>query len=262
MCQPLLQDEHTLLDQDTHLIDESTHAGYDASGFMTWTEYCKLKTSPDDWDCPVICKNETAKKCGDGWDAYCVSLSDTCPEVCTSEQQLCWVADYDASGNWLGGSDVCHDANEDCPCGTNSQLCAMDGYSYCESTFYGCPEYCMPTSWECPVTCTADQKRCYLTDFNASGYPEKYSEKCVAQGEECRCGTHSQKCYDPWFDENYCYPLVDFWSGQKMNCPVYCQDNEDYCYIPSYDARGDWISFTAAELTRSGADVELQGRDL
>lgn len=23
--------------------------------------------------------------------------------------------------------------------------------------------------------------RGYLTDFNASGYPEKYSEKCVAQ---------------------------------------------------------------------------------
>lgn len=284
---------------DTHTY--CYEVGYDASGFMTWTEYCKEKTSPDDWDCPVICKNETSKKCGDGWDAYCVGLTDTCPEVCTSEQQLCWVTDYDASGNWLGGADQCHPANEDCPCGSNSQLCSFDGYSYCESTFYGCPvtctadqkycypvsytpegewdysvpvqetcagldetcecganakmckwtdewgweeEYCMPSAWECPVTCTAEQKRCYLTDYNASGYPEKYSEKCVGKEESCRCGTHSQKCYDPYFDEDYCYPLVDFWSGQKMNCPVYCKDNEDYCYIPSYDARGDWISFT------------------
>eukprot|EP00913_Durusdinium_trenchii_P001837 g1703.t1 len=180
--------------------------------------------------CPLNCNYDTHtycyEKCGDGWDAYCVGLTDTCPEVCTSEQQLCWVTDYDASGNWLGGADQCHPANEDCPCGSNSQLCSFDGYSYCESTFYGCP------------------KRCYLTDYNASGYPEKYSEKCVGKEESCRCGTHSQKCYDPYFDEDYCYPLVDFWSGQKMNCPVYCKDNEDYCYIPSYDARGDWISFT------------------
>ena len=28
------------------------------------------------------------------------------------------------------------------------------------------------------------------------------------------------------------------------------KDNEDYCYIPSYDARGDWISFTAPEIKR------------
>eukprot|EP00438_Fugacium_kawagutii_P011912 Skav219193 [mRNA] locus=scaffold648:753738:763623:- [translate_table: standard] len=29
-----------------------------------------------------------------------------------------------------------------------------------------------------------------------------------------------------------------------MHCPVYCTDEEDYCYIPSYDPKGNWIRTT------------------
>ena len=29
-----------------------------------------------------------------------------------------------------------------------------------------------------------------------------------------------------------------------MKCPVYCKDDQDYCYIPSYDAKGNWIKTT------------------
>ena len=34
---------------------------------------------------------------------------------------------------------------------------------------------------------------------------------CCAQTRSCPCGTNSQECYDPLFEENFCYPLVDFW---------------------------------------------------
>ncbi|CAL1131607.1 unnamed protein product, partial [Cladocopium goreaui] len=284
--------------------------GFDSQGFMTWTEYCYTKTSADDWWCPVICDDATAKTCGTGDYAECVPLTDECPEVCTSEEQTCWVSNYDAQGWYVNGTDKCWPRNEQCPCGTNAELCTFDGWSYCESTYYGCPlncaadeKYCYPTSytpeglWDaqqqwlpldpdanvqetcaklnatcpcganakpckwtddwgyeeewcfpevdsCPVTCTSEQKRCYQTDYNASGYPEKFSESCVSQTRSCPCGTNSQECYDPLFEENFCYPLVDFWSNEQMKCPVYCTDEQDYCYIPSYDAKGNWISTT------------------
>ena len=37
----------------------------------------------------------------DGWKL--VQTKDTCPEVCTSEQQTCWVANYDAAGTFKFG---------------------------------------------------------------------------------------------------------------------------------------------------------------
>ena len=34
-------------------------------------------------------------------------------------------------------------------------------------------------------------------------------------------------------------------SNVRLDCPVYCKDTENTCYIPSYDAKGDWISTQA-----------------
>ncbi|CAJ1413767.1 unnamed protein product, partial [Effrenium voratum] len=269
--------------------------GFDVSGYMTWSTFCKDRTSEDDWDCPVECDTTSAKKCGTGMNAYCISSSDECPAECTSQEQLCWVADYDAQGSYVTGSDRCAPADQECPCGANSVKCSMDGWSYCESTYYGCPvicgadekscypvsftpdwqtpvtescvantetcpcganakpckwtdeygyelEECFPDAWSCPVSCKAEQKKCYKTDYNATGYPTMYSETCVDQGTSCPCGTHSQKCHDPYMNEDLCYPTWDFWMNTRYTCPVYCKDNEDYCYVPSYDAQGDWIS--------------------
>ncbi|CAL1131614.1 unnamed protein product [Cladocopium goreaui] len=312
--------------------------GFDSQGFMTWTEYCYTKTSADDWYCPVICNSDTAKTCGSGDFAECVPLTDDCPEICTSEQQTCWVANYDASGGaelaaelaaelggfYLNGTDKCWPKDEDCPCGANTELCILatrcigswvggtfDGWSYCEATYYGCPlvcaadeKYCYPMSftpegWQsdwmapvqescaklnatcpcganakpckwtddwgyeeewcfaevesCPVTCSSEQQRCYQTDYNASGYPEKFSESCVSETRSCPCGTNSQECYDPIFEETYCYPLADFWLNEPISCPLYCADDEDYCYIPSYDAKGNWIRTTEECVPRGQA---------
>jgi len=284
--------------------------GFDSQGFMTWTEYCYTKTSADDWYCPVICNSDTAKTCGSGDFAECVPLTDDCPEICTSEQQTCWVANYDASGFYLNGTDKCWPKDEDCPCGANTELCTFDGWSYCEATYYGCPlvcaadeKYCYPMSFtpegeydwmapvqescaklnatcpcganakpckwtddwgyeeewcfaeveSCPVTCSSEQQRCYQTDYNASGYPEKFSESCVSETRSCPCGTNSQECYDPIFEETYCYPLADFWLNEPISCPLYCADDEDYCYIPSYDAKGNWIRTTEECVPRGQA---------
>eukprot|EP00434_Breviolum_minutum_P034367 symbB.v1.2.030416.t1/scaffold3426.1/size60583/1 len=268
--------------------------GFDSDGMMTWEEYCHEKTGEDDWFCPVLCNSDTAKSCP--WsDDYseCVPLADTCPEVCTAEEHTCWVENYDASGNYVSGSDVCAPKNEDCPCGENTHKCTFDGYAYCQSKLYSCPvvcaddeKYCYPISFtaegeydwtapvqescakknatcgcgsnaklckftddwgyeeewctfegdSCPVTCTADQRRCYLTDYNASGYPEKYSESCVAEGKPCPCGTNTRECDDPFYGETFCYPKVDFWLKEPTKCPVVCSENQDYCYDPILSA--------------------------
>lgn len=113
---------------------------------MIWTEYCHLRPSADDWDCPVICKSDSAKKCGSGWDAYCIGMSEECPEECTAEQQLCVVPNYDTSGTMLSSPIKCAASNEECPCGDNTVKCTYEGWSYCESTAFGCP-----------ITCAADE---------------------------------------------------------------------------------------------------------
>lgn len=283
-------------DYETHIYCHEV--GFDENGFMTWEEFCHERSSADDWECPVKCK-DSAQKCGtEDWNSYCVALTDSCPEVCTEDQQLCWVTDYDSTGAWLGGADKCAPANQECPCGQNSIKCSFEGYSYCESTYYGCPvtcqegqkncyiesytpegdydwtvpanetcvaekhscpcganakackwtdlfgveeEYFQPEAWPCPISCGADQKKCYKTDYNASGYPQNYYEDCVAKDAKCTCGRHSQECHDPWWDEYYCMPTWDFWTNMKMSCPVYCKEDQDYCYIPSFDAKGDWV---------------------
>ena len=33
-------------------------------------------------------------------------------------------------------------------------------------------------------------------------------------------------------------------TNEPMKCPVYCTDKQDYCYIPSFDTKGNWISTT------------------
>lgn len=71
--------------------------------------------------------------------------------------------------------ETCVGINATCPCGANAVSCSWtDDWGYTE-------EYCMPEAWGCPVTCNAGEKVCYNTDYNASGYPEKYSETCVAE---------------------------------------------------------------------------------
>ena len=287
--------------------------GFDSDGMMTWEEYCHEKTGEDDWFCPVLCNSDTAKLCP--WsDDYseCVPLADTCPEVCTAEEHTCWVENYDASGNYVNGSDVCAPKNEDCPCGENTHKCTFDGYAYCQSKLYSCPvvcaddeKYCYPISFtaegeydwtaavqescakknatcgcgdnaklckftddwgyeeewctfegdSCPVTCTADQRRCYLTDYNASGYPEKYSESCVAEGKPCPCGTNTRECDDPFYGETFCYPKVDFWLKEPTKCPVVCSENQDYCYVPNFDPKGNWID-TKEECVAKGQACE------
>ena len=34
-------------------------------------------------------------------------------------------------------------------------------------------------------------------------------------------------------------------SNVRLDCPTFCRDDQDTCYIPSYDAKGDWISTQA-----------------
>ena len=33
-------------------------------------------------------------------------------------------------------------------------------------------------------------------------------------------------------------------TNEPMKCPVFCTDEQDYCYIPSFDTKGNWISTT------------------
>eukprot|EP00931_Biecheleriopsis_adriatica_P021932 TRINITY_DN1420_c0_g2_i1.p1 TRINITY_DN1420_c0_g2~~TRINITY_DN1420_c0_g2_i1.p1 ORF type:complete len:2017 (+),score=244.24 TRINITY_DN1420_c0_g2_i1:59-6109(+) len=281
--------------------------GFNSAEELVWTDYCHKQTS--DWACPVLCDNTTAKKCGTGLNAYCVSSSEDCPQECT--EKLCWVDDYDMQGLWIGGKDVCVSWDEDCPCGANQTRCTTwDGWSYCESSYFDCPVSCNPAtqkfcysesftkdgqydwdapvnsscvaseatcpcganakmckwydeywgedieecyaaSWACPVSCAANHSVCYQTEYNASGYPLTYLEKCVAKGQTCPCGSNSQTCFDPSWGESFCYPLWDFWADRKLECPVFCSASQDYCYVPSFDANGDQID-TAEFCVPSG----------
>ena len=121
-------------------------------------------------------------------------------------------------------------------------------------------EVCYPTSVACPVTCPEDEQRCYITDYGSNGCPGVYRETCIKADQVCPCGTHWQQCHDPHWDYHYCYPLVDYCSNSSMRCPVYCTDEEDYCYSPSYDANGGWSS-TVETCVPKGTKCQCTGQN-
>jgi len=45
-----------------------------------------------------------------------------------------------------------------------------------------------------------------------------------------------------------------FWLrlNEPMQCPVFCSEQQDYCYIPSFDAKGEWLTTTAGQWVRGG----------
>ncbi|CAE7212893.1 unnamed protein product [Symbiodinium natans] len=99
-----------------------------------------------------------------------------------------------------------------------------------------------------------------LKDYDASGFPGLYRETCVSNEAVCPCGTNAQQCHDPHWDYHYCYPLVDYWTNSTMRCPVYCTDEQDYCYSPSYDANGNWLSTVESCVTK-GTQCQCTGQN-
>ena len=62
------------------------------------------------------------------------------------------------------------------------------------------------------LTCLVRSCSCCLELSKISKKRVKYCMLCMfCQTRSCTCGTNSQECYDPLFEENFCYPLVDFW---------------------------------------------------
>lgn len=45
-----------------------------------------------------------------------------------------------------------------------------------------------------------------------------------------------------------------------MRCPVYCTDEQDYCYSPSYDASGNWLS-TEETCVAKGTQCQCSGQN-
>jgi len=161
--------------------------GFDASGDSTLTDYCYTVPGTD-WRCPVLCDDDTAKKCA-STDEYsrCIPLTESCPEVCTAEQKECRVEDYDTSGNYLSASYTCAPKNANCPCGQNTQRCTFDGYTYCQSTSYGA----------CPLFCAEDEKYCDAMSFTPEGlfdWNAPIRESCVKLNATCPCGANAKMC--------------------------------------------------------------------
>eukprot|EP00439_Symbiodinium_sp_Y106_P035275 s3413_g4.t1 len=194
--------------------------------FMGYS-YC----SPSYWGCPLYCNPLTEKTC------YPVSFT------------VDGLQDWDAPAN-----ESCQNITQTCPCGANAKMCRWtDEWGY-EN------EVCYPVAESCPVTCTSSEQRCYLLDYDVNGYPGLYRETCVSNDVVCPCGTNSQRCHDPHWDFHYCYPLRDYWSNSTMRCPVYCTDEQDYCYSPSYDARGNWLS-TEETCVAKGTQCQCSGQN-
>eukprot|EP00913_Durusdinium_trenchii_P006573 g6176.t1 len=122
---------------------------------------------------------------------------------------------------WTGSSEQCVNAGE-----TQSE------------------EFCEPLTMTCPLTCKADERICYLQDYDPAGVPLKERQACEKRSTPCKCGLRAQRCHDPQTDEYFCYPLRDMFTNTSMQCPVFCKADEEYCYVDSYSASGRWLSVT------------------
>jgi len=161
--------------------------------------------------------------------------------VCAEDEKLCDAMSFTPEGlfDWTAPiSESCVKLNATCTCGANAKMCKWT------NDFGDKEEVCYAEVEPCPESCAAGERRCYLTDYNASGFPVKYYERCAPEGQSCPCGTNTQECLDPVFGESFCYPVVDFWLNEPMQCPVFCSEQQDYCYIPSFDAKGEWLTTT------------------
>jgi len=228
---------------------------YDAQGmWLSSSETC----ADMDADCPC---GANAVQCEDpfygGWK-YCTAAAWGCPIYCDPiTEKTCYPVSFTEDGlqDWNAPvQESCQNITQPCGCGENAKMCRWtDEWGY-EN------EVCYPTSVACPVTCKEDEQRCYITDYESNGYPGVYRETCVKADQVCPCGSHSQQCHDPHWDYHYCYPLVDYWSNSSMRCPVYCTDEEDYCYSPSYDANGGWLS-TVETCVPKGTKCQCTGQN-
>eukprot|EP00930_Biecheleria_cincta_P066297 TRINITY_DN5238_c0_g3_i1.p1 TRINITY_DN5238_c0_g3~~TRINITY_DN5238_c0_g3_i1.p1 ORF type:complete len:1485 (-),score=207.57 TRINITY_DN5238_c0_g3_i1:123-4244(-) len=267
--------------------------GFDSSGGLITTNQSCMALSEDGF-CPVSCDGATAKTCGAGADSWCIAKSESCPVTCPDTEQICYVNNYNAAGEWLNTTEECTALGMPCPCGTGEKQCRDEeaGFSWCDSS---CPVTCDPGTekacflthftasgaenfsaqdtkickknsqpcpcgdnsklckwtddynisyeecfWNqesCPVTCNAGQQRCFIDNYNSSGYPISSREQCVTSDVVCPCGTNSMKCTDD-LGHSYCMPLRDAWSGEKLSCPVYCKADEEMCDIVNYRVNG------------------------
>jgi len=48
-------------------------------------------------------------------------------------------------------------------------------------------------------------------------------------------------------------PRRDFWAGRDQSCPVYCTEQQDYCFAPSFGANGNLLSMGESCVPKGGA---------
>eukprot|EP00928_Gymnodinium_smaydae_P032701 TRINITY_DN23614_c0_g1_i1.p1 TRINITY_DN23614_c0_g1~~TRINITY_DN23614_c0_g1_i1.p1 ORF type:complete len:880 (-),score=157.13 TRINITY_DN23614_c0_g1_i1:49-2688(-) len=185
--------------------------------------------------CPMAC-GENAKMCGSGDEGFCVHKDEDCPIVCGEAKPLmCFVDDFDDSGEFVDYKEVCVADNETCPCGAKAKSCNATDLSYC-----------VPEAESCPVTCTENQRECFPVSFTAEGELDDsdISVSCVASDASCSCGTNAILCKetDPEFGTfEWCEPAeID---GVANSCPVQCNDDQQVCVDLVFDSDGEVIDF-------------------
>jgi len=158
--------------------------------------------------CPC---GQGAKKCTDAsGSAWCQPTKDDCPKSCEATEKKCLVTNFDAEGKASSGNEQCVAMDAECPCGTGTSKCEVDGQSMC-----------MPTAMAkelCP--CKAGEDVCYVEDYNTKGQSEEFRPVCVKKGQTCPCGKNTKTCTDEQ-DATAKVCIAKFGAGKK-SCPTPC----------------------------------------
>eukprot|EP00928_Gymnodinium_smaydae_P001875 TRINITY_DN10671_c0_g1_i1.p1 TRINITY_DN10671_c0_g1~~TRINITY_DN10671_c0_g1_i1.p1 ORF type:complete len:882 (-),score=142.26 TRINITY_DN10671_c0_g1_i1:390-2969(-) len=216
---------------------------FDANGdILDYKEVCVA----DGAACP--CGNNS-KSCKFYNESFCVPSAESCPVVCTDDQKECFPVSFTSDGELDESASmevVCTAKNETCACGTNGQLCSETDPEF------GKFEWCEPRTIDgetnsCPVQCTDDQQLCVDLVFDSAGDVVDFKEQCVAANQPCPCGAESNKCTDEMGE--YCLPK------SFGACPVSCTEEQEYCFVDSYDSLGEW-SGTEETCVAPGASCD------
>ncbi|CAE7204518.1 unnamed protein product [Symbiodinium natans] len=222
-CYPLVDyfDNSTMRCPVYCTADEDTcySPSYDANGNWLSTEESCV---PAGTACTCTGQNSftcTRNDFGETW-TECLPIGGFCPATCAANEVSCpSVDDYKPDGTYLGEAQPsvqCAANLESCPCGKEAKSCT------------GSWIRCIFKDEDCPVVCSANQKKCYLTDYTANEEFISDREVCVDVNANCPCGKNTQRCPG---SEACLLP-----SKAALVCP--CGEAERQCDVLDYTSTG------------------------
>lgn len=141
-----------------------------------------------------------------------------------------------------------------CPCGTNTRECddPFYGETFCypKVDFWPLDQIIFSHLFECLNISYSDRTSPFYTGLGSECSPDETQSGVHTTHRVKRSKSMSWKI-SSWWEESASRQkivAVPTWLlrlKEPTKCPVVCSENQDYCYVPNFDPKGNWIDTKA-----------------